>query len=172
MTSTVHSVYTVGLLGAGGWPVRGTPPLFGYLTILTMKPLCTLARKLMESQEFVVASVTSKELMRDFVLDYCERMNWGPGKMDDSQSPCTGLWVLEAGNNVESLNGQPVTGVAMFQHNAKYAFVGLYFCEEEHRGKGYGLKTWRVARAALNPDVNLVLDSVPFWSFPLHKRGF
>ena len=28
-------------------------------------------------------------------------------------------------------------------------------------GKGYALKTWKIAKEALNPDVNLVLESVP-----------
>ncbi len=65
-----------------------------------------------------------------------------------------------AGFYVGKLNGQPITGVAMIQHNKSYAWVGLYFCEEEHRGKGYAFKTWKVARASLNPEINVGLGAV------------
>ncbi len=30
----------------------------------------------MELKEFEVSQVTSKELMHDFVLDYCQRLGW------------------------------------------------------------------------------------------------
>ena len=30
-----------------------------------------------------VSRIISKEVMHDFVLDYCQRLGWIPGKMDD-----------------------------------------------------------------------------------------
>ncbi len=119
--------------------------------------------------ELEVAQVVSKAVMHDFVLDYSDRMEWIPGKMDD-----TLYWAVGqgAGVYVGTLNEQPITGVAMFQHNESYAFIGLYFCEEQYRGKSYGLKTWRVARASLNPDVNLALDAVPSAVSLYEREGF
>ncbi len=119
--------------------------------------------------ELEVAQVVSKVTVHDFVLDYCDRMEWAPGKMDDSLYWAVGQG---AGIYVGTLNEQPITGVAIFQHNESYAFIGLYFCEEQHRGKSYGLKTWRVARASLNPDINLVLDAVPSAASLYEREGF
>ena len=77
-----------------------------------------------------------------------------------------------AGVYVGELNGENITGVAMIQHNDNYGWVGLYFCEEEHRGKGYAFKTWKTARAAIDPKVNLGLDAVVS-AAPLYEReGF
>lgn len=64
-----------------------------------------------------------------------------------------------AGVYVGELDGQPITAVGVIQHNDTYAWVGFYFCEEEYRGKGYAFNTWTVARAAVNPTVNLGIDA-------------
>ena len=132
---------------------------------------CRLAVDDMEPCELEVCQVTSKELVHDFILDYCQRMRWVPGKMDDLLT-----WVAGsqpgAGVYIGSLNGQPVTGIGMFQHNDNYAFVGLYYCEEKHRGKGYGFKTWKVARASLNTEVNLALDAEESAVTLYEREGF
>ena len=117
-----------------------------------------------------VSEATSKDVMCDFVLDYCQRLGWIPGKMDDEL-----YWVAgskSVGIYVGELNGQKVTGVAMIQHNDSYGWVGLYFCEEKHRGKGLAFKTWKTARAAIDPKLNLGLDAVVS-AAPLYEReGF
>lgn len=124
----------------------------------------------MAAKELKVSRVTSKEVMHEYVLDYCQRLGWVPGKMDDELN-----WVAGpegAGVYVGELNGERVTGVAMIQHNDTYGWVGLYFCEEEHRGKGFAFKTWKTARAAIDPKVNLGLDAVVS-AAPLYEReGF
>ena len=125
--------------------------------------------------ELIVKPVTSKEIVRDYVLNYCERQGWAPGKMDDVL-----YWVAGpekgAGLYVGELHGQPITGVAMVQHNEVYAYVSMFFCEEEHRGKGYALKTWKTTREALNPQTNLCLDAVlsatAFYERDGFKRSF
>ena len=108
--------------------------------------------------ELEVCQVTSKELVHDFILDYSQSLKWTHGVMDDEL-----YWVSDskpgAGMYVGRLNGQPITAVGMFQHNDSYAFIGFYFCKEEHRGKGYGFKTWKVAKASLSSKLNLGLDA-------------
>ena len=128
--------------------------------------------RIMEPKELKVNQVTSKELMNKYVLDYCQRLliGWVPGKMDDELSWAAGPEGAEV--YVGELNGKNITGVAMIQHNNTYGWVGLYFCEEEHRGKGYAFKTWKTARAAIDPKVNLGLDAVVS-AAPLYEReGF
>lgn len=123
----------------------------------------------LEPRELLVGKATQK-LLHDFVLDYTQRANCFPGKMDN-------ILYWEAGPEGEGvyigeLNGQPITGVAMIQHSDTYGFVDLYFCEEKHRGKGYAYKTWKVARAALSPEPNLALDAVPSAAPLYEKEGF
>ena len=125
---------------------------------------------LSETKELKVSQVTSKQVMRDFVLDYCQRLGWIPGKMDDKL-----YWIAGPegkGVYVGELNGQKVTGVAMIQHNDSYGWVGMYFCEEEHRGKGFAFKMWKTARTAIDPKVNLGLDSVVSKVHLYEREGF
>ena len=120
--------------------------------------------------ELVVSRIPSKKVMHDFVVDYCERLGRVPGKMDDVLN-----WVAGpegAGVYIGHLNGKPITGVAMIQHNDTYAWVGLYFCEEQYHGKGYAFKTWKVARAAVNPQANIGLDAVLSASSLYEREGF
>lgn len=120
--------------------------------------------------ELKVSKVT-KELIHDYILDSLQRLTWLPGKMDDEL-----FWIAGphegAGIYVGELNGELITGVAMLQHNDTYGWVGFYFCEEEHRGKGFAFKTWKTARAAIDPKINLGLDAVVSVA-PLYEReGF
>ena len=112
----------------------------------------------------------TKELIHDYILDSLKRLTWLPGKMDDEL-----FWIAgpdRAGVYIGELNGEMITGVAMLQQNDTYGWVGFYFCEEEHRGKGFAFKTWKTARAAIDPKINLGLDSVVSVA-PLYEReGF
>ena len=123
-----------------------------------------------ETKELKVSQVTSKKVMRDFVLDYCLRSRRIPGKMDDELD-----WIAGPegkGVYVGELNGQKVTGVGMIQHNDSYGWVGMYFCEEEHRGKGLAFKTWKTARAAIDPKLNLGLDGIVSKAHLYEREGF
>ena len=70
------------------------------------------------------------------------------------------------------LNGDCVTFVAIAEHSSSYGSVCLYYCREEYRGKGYGLKTWRTALAGVSPTMKLGLHAT-MSSVPLYEReGF
>ena len=118
---------------------------------------------------FEVGRIGSKEEMRDFVLDYCRRLGWRPGKMDHELNWAVGP--EGAGMYIGRLNGKPITGVGMFQHNDSYAWAGLFFCDEEHRGKGFAFKTWKAARAALKPNCNLAGDALVTATHLYEKEG-
>ena len=122
----------------------------------------------MEPNGFRVFPVTSKDVLHDFVLDYSQRLGWLPGEMDDEL-----MWASGPGcYHVGELDGVRITGIAMVLLNDSYGYVSYYFCEEKHRGKGYAYKTWKTARAAISPKVNLALDSV-LSAIPLYEReGF
>lgn len=77
-----------------------------------------------------------------------------------------------AGTYVGELNGQPITGVTMIQYGDTYSWVDRYFCEEKYRGKGYAYKTWKIARAALNLQVNIGLNAVTPACFLYEREGF
>ena len=47
----------------------------------------------------------------------------------------------------------------MIQQNDTYGWVSMYFCKEEHCGKGLAFKTWKTVRAAIDPKVNLAVVS-------------
>ena len=64
-----------------------------------------------------------------------------------------------------SLNGEPITGILI-------GFVGFYFCKEEHCGKGYGFKTWKIARALLSSEINLLIDSEKVVVHLYEREGF
>ena len=119
--------------------------------------------------ELKVKKVT-KELMHDYILDNLQRLTWLPGKMDDEL-----FWIAGpegAGVYVGELNGEMITGVAMLQQNDTYGWVGFYFCEEKHRGKGFAFKTWKTARVAIDPKINLGLDAVVSVSHLYEREGF
>ena len=121
--------------------------------------------------ELDVCQVSSKELVHDFILDYTRSLKWAHGVMDDEL-----YWVSDskpgAGMYVGRLNGQPITAVGMFQHNESYAFIGFYFCKEQHRGKGYGFKTWKVAKASLSSKLNFGLDAEEPTVHMYEREGF
>ncbi len=95
------------------------------------------------------------------------------GKMDD-------VLIWEAGPEgagvyVGKLNGRPITGVAMIQHNQSYAWVSLYIISVKKSivaRASYSFKTWKVARASLNPGTNLGLDTVVSAASLYEREGF
>ena len=116
-----------------------------------------------------VSRVISKEVMRDFVFD-SQRLGWILGKMDDEL-----YWIAGPegkGVYVGELNHQKVTGIAMIQYNDTYGRVSMYFCVEEHCGKGFAFKTWKTARAAIDPKVSLSLESIVSTVHLYEREGF
>ena len=125
----------------------------------------------LEPVELKVNKVASKEVICSFVLGYAQKLDWACGKMDhelnwiSSTESGTGVYVGE-------LNGTKVTGISLAVHGTAFGLIGNYYCQEEHRGKGYGLKTWKTALAAVGRGISLCLDADRLMAPMYEQEGF
>ena len=66
---------------------------------------------------------------------------------------------------VGELDREPISCVSVIKYASNFAFLGSFIVDKTHRGKGYGLQTWKVALASLteryNMGGNAVVESVP-----------
>jgi GNAT superfamily N-acetyltransferase len=61
---------------------------------------------------------------------------------------------------VGELDGAVISNVNMTKYPGHSAFIGSFMCLEEHRGKGYGRKTWNAAWKTLDQTYNIGLEAV------------
>lgn len=84
-------------------------------------------------------TATLAEIVR--VLDWAAEEGWNPG-LDDAAAfhaaDPDGYFVAEVA-------GKPVAAISVVNHSDSYAFLGLYICRPEHRGKGVGFALWQHA---------------------------
>jgi GNAT superfamily N-acetyltransferase len=113
----------------------------------------------------------SKDVINDYVLPRSERVRKFVGKMDAELYWAAGR-PEGAGIYVGELDGELITCIAMIQHNESYGWVGLYYCEENHRGKGFAFKTWQTSRAAIKQKANIGLYAMPSASHLYERSGF
>jgi GNAT superfamily N-acetyltransferase len=121
---------------------------------------------MVDSGNFKV-SPASKDVIKDYVVPYTETMVGSIGKMDEEL-----YWAAGPGIYVGELEGELISGVAMIQHSEAYGFASLYYCEDDHRGKGFGFKTWQTSRAAIDQKVNIGLDAVLSAVHIYERSGF
>lgn len=143
------------------WP-KGKPRLLMKTMLVAMMS--------QNSQCFEVCPVTSKHVISEYVMGYCQKLEWKPGKMDDEL-----CWVAGpdgAGVYVGELNGEKITGISVIQHGGSYGYGGVFYCEEEHRGKWYSFKTLKTALAAVDPNVNIGCDAIPSAARMYERVGF
>lgn len=77
------------------------------------------------------------------MLDWAAEEGWNPGREDAAAFHAAdpeGFFVAEAG-------GAPVAAISVVNHSGSFAFLGLYLCRPEWRGKGIGLALWKHALA-------------------------
>ena len=46
---------------------------------------------------------------------------------------------------VGELNGERISCISIIKYDESLAFLGYYFVSESHRGRGYGIRTWKYA---------------------------
>jgi len=93
----------------------------------------------MEANVFRTASLADVSLL----LDWASREGWNPGLDDASAFFATdpeGFFIAE-------MEGEPVAGISVVRHSPALAFLGLYLCLPEWRGRGIGLGLWNFALA-------------------------
>ncbi len=73
------------------------------------------------------------------ILNWAAAEGWNPGLSDAAAFHAAdpeGFFVAE-------VEGQPVAAVSVVNHDAAQAFLGLYLCRPEYRGRGLGWALWR-----------------------------
>ncbi len=76
-------------------------------------------------------------------LDWAAAEGWNPGTGDAAAFRAAdpeGFFVAEA-------EGRPVAAISVVNHSDSYAFLGLYLCLPEFRGRGLGFALWNHALA-------------------------
>ncbi|MEM8539263.1 MAG: GNAT family N-acetyltransferase, partial [Pseudomonadota bacterium] len=100
-------------------------------------------------------------------VDWAAAEGWNPGLHD-----------AEAFHRVDPdgflmgwLNGTPVSAISVVRHSDRFGFLGFYLCLPDHRGKGYGMATWRAGMAHLGDRI-VGLDGVPAQEANYMRSGF
>ncbi|QYZ71941.1 GNAT family N-acetyltransferase [Neotabrizicola shimadae] len=101
------------------------------------------------------------------ILDWAAAEGWNPGLGDALPFHATdpdGFFLAEA-------EGRPVAAISVVNHDERHAFLGLYLCLPDWRGRGIGLALWHHALAhAGNRTVGL--DGVAAQQANYAKSGF
>ena len=75
------------------------------------------------------------------ILNWAAAEGWNPGLGDATAFYATdpdGFFVAEK-------EGRPVAAISVVNHSDDFAFLGLYLCLPEHRGKGFAFALWEHA---------------------------
>ena len=101
------------------------------------------------------------------MLDWAAAEGWNPG-LDDAAAfhaaDPDGFFVAEG-------DGQPVAAVSVVNHSDVFAFLGLYLCRPDWRGRGIGLALWSHALAR-TAGRTVGLDGVPAQEANYARSGF
>ena len=112
-----------------------------------------------------IARMTVDDLR--IAVDWAAAEGWNPG-LDDTEA-------FHAADPDGFLMGWlgdvPVTAISVVRHSERFGFLGFYLCHPDHRGEGYGLKTWKAGIAHLGDRV-VGLDGVPAQEANYEASGF
>ncbi|MGI3184739.1 GNAT family N-acetyltransferase [Nioella aestuarii] len=101
------------------------------------------------------------------VLSWAAAEGWNPGPDDAAAfyaSDPQGFFVADPGNG-------PIAAISVVNHSDDFAFLGLYLCLPEHRGKGIGFGLWQHALTHAGAR-SVGLDGVPAQQDNYRKSGF
>lgn len=75
------------------------------------------------------------------VLDWAHNEGWNPG-IDDAHA----FWTADDGGFfLAEVEGEIVAVISVVNHDDAHAFLGLYLCKPEFRGRGIGFALWATA---------------------------
>jgi GNAT superfamily N-acetyltransferase len=120
----------------------------------------------MHDPDFTVRAASREEI--DTIVGWAEREGWNPGLRD---ADCFHAADPD-GFLIGLLRGEPVTAISAVAYGAAFGFLGFYLCVPEHRGKGYGVRTWEAALARLEKVRTIGLDGVVAQQANYARSGF
>ncbi len=101
------------------------------------------------------------------VLDWAADEGWNPG-LDDAEA----FRAVDPDGFVIALDGEtPAAAISVVNHSPGFAFLGLYLCKPQYRGRGIGLGVWRTAIAHAG-NRTIGLDGVPDQQENYARSGF
>lgn len=101
------------------------------------------------------------------VLDWAAEEGWNPG-LDDAAA----FHGADPGGFLMGwVDGAPVAAISVVRHSPDFAFLGLYLCRPEWRGRGVGWALWQ-AGMALAGSRTVGLDGVPAQQENYRRSGF
>ncbi len=115
-------------------------------------------------------TVTFRKAHQDelpLVLSWAAAEGWNPGPDDAAafySSDPEGFFVADTGTG-------PVAAISVVNHSDDFAFLGLYLCQPNHRGKGIGYGLWQHALTHAGHRT-VGLDGVPGQQDDYRKSGF
>ncbi len=100
-------------------------------------------------------------------LDWARDEGWNPGRFD---AAC--FHAADPDGFLASLHeGEPAAVISVVRYGADFAFLGLYICRPDLRGRGYGMRVWRAGMEHAGARV-VGLDGVPAQQGNYAKSGF
>lgn len=101
------------------------------------------------------------------VLDWAAAEGWNPG-IDDAAA----FFAADPqGFFLKLVDGRPAAAISVVNHDAHNAFLGLFICHPDDRGRGYGLEVWKIGLAHAGGRC-VGLDGVPDQQANYEKSGF
>jgi len=89
----------------------------------------------------VIRSMSAPEL--EMVLGWAAEEGWNPG-LDDAAP----FYAADPdGFLLKLVDGAPASAISVVNHSDEFAFLGLYICRPEFRGRGHGIDIWRAGLA-------------------------
>lgn len=101
------------------------------------------------------------------VLGWAADEGWNPGLDDAPAFHATD----PSGFLIKEVDGVPVAAISVVNHDAAFAFLGLYLCKPEYRGQGHGMDVWRAGIAHAGSR-SIGLDGVPSQQANYARSGF
>ena len=100
-------------------------------------------------------------------LDWAREEGWNPGRFDAASFHAAD----PEGFLVSLHEGKPAAVVSVVRYGERFAFLGLYICRPDLRGRGYGMRVWRAGLDHAGHRV-VGLDGVPAQQANYGKSGF